>query len=217
MSGIDDLMAESNDRWAKATRRAEGIEDNGLGEAVKLYYTGYFPTGFFILVAAGTVIGTLVFPDTPEKWLTSLAFGFLLAVLGALVGGLVYNTKKVVPAGKLGKIDVLISLESEEQKRVRRQILGKAPLDREHLAVTKAAAVQLRKMLATQLIVQPVLPLIFIPQALNAILRGDSLFAWLMALTAGAAAIAVSVLGRDFRRAGRFLTRAAEQAAPGDA
>lgn len=209
MSGIDDLMADPDDRWARATRRAQGIEDNGLSQAVRLYYTSFFPAGFFILVAVGTVGGTLVFPDTPEKWATSLALGLLLGVLGALIGGLVYNAKKVVPAAKLGRIDVLISLEREEQKHVRRQILGKAPTDQERLAVTKAAAVQLRKGLATQLIVQPVFPLIFIPQALNFILRGDSLFAWLMAVAVGVTAAGVALVARDFRRAGQFLTRTA--------
>jgi hypothetical protein len=137
-------------------RRAQGIEDNGLGEAVTTYYTRYFPAEFFILVAAATVGATLAFPGTPEKWPTFLTFGFLLGFLGALIGGLIYNAKKVVPAAKLGRIDVLLSLENEEQKQVRRQIAGKAPLDPEHLAVTRAAAVQLRKGLATQLILQPV-------------------------------------------------------------
>jgi hypothetical protein len=43
MNGIDDLMAQSNDRWADAMRRAQGVEDNSLSEAVKTYYTRYFP------------------------------------------------------------------------------------------------------------------------------------------------------------------------------
>ena len=102
MSGIDDLMAESNDRWAHAIRRAQGIEDNGLGEAVKGYYTRYFPAGLF-LVAVGTAVGILGLRGTLSDWLTFLAFGFLVAVLGVVVGGLVYNAKKVVPAAKSGK------------------------------------------------------------------------------------------------------------------
>ncbi|MEV7136446.1 hypothetical protein AB0N24_26680 [Arthrobacter sp. NPDC093128] len=218
MSGIDDLMAEANDRWADATRRAQGVEDNGLGEAVKTYYTRYFPAGFFILVAAGTIGGTLAFPGTPERWPTFLTFGFLLGFLGALIGGLVYNAKKVVPAAKLGRIDVLLSLENEEKKQVRRQIAGKGPIDPEHLSVTRAAAVQLRKGLATQLLLlAPLYPLIFIPQVINLALRGDSLFAWLMATGVGVIVAGVGFLVRDFRRAGRFLTHTAEQAAPGNA
>lgn len=74
-------------------RRAQGIEDIGLGEAVKTYYPRYFPAGFLILVAA-TVGGALAFPGTPDKWPTFLAIGFLLGVLGALIGALVYNRRK---------------------------------------------------------------------------------------------------------------------------
>ncbi|MBT2512418.1 hypothetical protein [Arthrobacter sp. ISL-30] len=217
MSGIDDLMAESNDRWADAMRRAQGVEDNGLGEAVKTYYTRYFPAGFLILVATGTIGGTLAFPGTPERWPTFLTFGFLLGFLGALIVGLVYNSKKVVPAAKLGRINVLLSLENEEKKQVRRQIAGKAPIDPEHLSVTRAAAVQLRKGLATQLLLAPLYPLIFIPQVMNLALRGDSLFAWLMAIGVGVVVAGVGLLARDFRRAGRFLTSTAEQTAPGNA
>jgi hypothetical protein len=217
MSGIVDLMAESNDRWADAMRRAQGVEDNGLGEAVKTYYTRYFPAGFLILVAAGTIGGTLAFPGTTERWPTFLAFGFLLGFLGALIGGLVYNAKKVVPAAKLGRIDVLLSLENEEKKQVRRQITGKAPIDPEHLSVTRAAAVQARKGLATQLLLAPWYPLVFIPQAMNLAFRGDSLFAWLMAIGVGVIVAGVGFLVRDFRRAGRFLTHTAEQAAPDNA
>lgn len=217
MSGIDDLMAESNDRWAKAKRRAQGIEDNGLGDALKTYYTRYFPAGFLILVTAGTIGGTLAFPGIRERWPTFLAFGLVLGFLGALIGGLVYNAKKVVPAANVGRIDVLLSLASEEQKQVHRQITGKAPLDPEHLAVTRAAAVQVRKRLATQLFLQPLFPLIFIPQGMNFALRGDTAVAWLMAIGAGVAVVGVGLLVRDFRRAGRFLTQTAEQAVPGNA
>jgi hypothetical protein len=217
MSGIDDLMAESHDRWAHAMRRAQGVEDNGLGEAVKTYYTRYFPAGFFILVATGTIGGTLAFPGTPERWPTFLTFGVLLAALGVVVGGLVYNAKKVVPAAKSGRVNVLLSLESAEQKQVRRQIAGKAPIDSEHLSVTRAAAVQLRKGLATQLVLAPFFPLSFIPQAVNFALRGDTLAAWVMALGVGVIVIAFGLLVRDFRRAGRFLTRTAGQTAPGNA
>jgi hypothetical protein len=42
MSGTA-LLAQSNDRWAHAMRRAKGIEDHGLGQTVKTYYTRYFP------------------------------------------------------------------------------------------------------------------------------------------------------------------------------
>ncbi|SDK72920.1 hypothetical protein SAMN04487916_102307 [Arthrobacter sp. ov407] len=210
MSGIDDLMPKSNDRWATATRRAQGIADLGLGGALKTYYTLYFPAGVIILVAAGTVGGTLAFGGAPADWPSFLVFGFFLAVLGAAIGGLIYNAKKIAPAAELGRIDVLLSLEDKERKDIRRQILGKTPVDPDHLVVSRAAAVQLRKNLATQLVWMPVLPLVFIPQ----VIRGAGFISWFMA-----AGVAVLVIGaiysvRDFQRAGSFLARTAQSGAP---
>lgn len=73
MSGFEDLLAESNDRCAAATRRSEAIQDLGLGEAVKTYYTRYVPLGLALSVAAGAVIGALLFPDTADSWPLLLA------------------------------------------------------------------------------------------------------------------------------------------------
>lgn len=50
VSGIGDLMAESDDRWAKATRRAQGIADNGMGKALRAYYSVYFLLGLLALL-----------------------------------------------------------------------------------------------------------------------------------------------------------------------
>jgi len=210
MSGIDDLMAESNDRWASARRRAQGIADNGLGEAVKTYYVFYLPVGFVVLLPIGTIGGMLALGGALADWSSYLLFGFFLALLGALIGGLVYNAKKVRPAAELGRIDVLFSLQEHEQKHVRRQILGKAALDVEHLAVTRGAAVQLRKNLATQLILAPAFLTAFIPQAVPLLARNP--IWWLMALVVCAYAVSLIFLGREFRRAGRFLTWTADRA-----
>lgn len=204
-------MAQPNDRWAHAIRRAQGIADNGLGEALKTYYTRYFPAGLIILLAAGTLVGILAFGGTIADWGSySVMFGFFLAVLGVLVGGLVYKAKKLAPAVQAGRVDVMLSLESEERKHVRRQIAGKADIDSEHLAVSRGAAVQLRKGLATQLLLAPVFPLLFIPQSMNFAFRGDSPAAWLMAAGVVAVLIGLVLLLRDFRRAGRFLARTAD-------
>ncbi|MGO4236172.1 hypothetical protein [Pseudarthrobacter sp. YAF2] len=192
MSGIDDLMAESNERWTVVMRRVEGVQDNGLGEAIKTYYTRYFPLGLVVSVAVGAGIGALIFPDTADKGPVLLGFGISLAACTALIGELIYNAKKVVPAVQFGRIDVLLSLESDERKRIRGQIAGKAPLDAEHLSVVRAAAVQLRKNIAAQLLVQPKMPPFFIPQAVNFARRGDSLFGWFMTI---GAAVLVTALG----------------------
>ena len=171
MNGIDDLMPKPDDRWATATRRAQGVADLGLDRALKTYYTLYFPAGVIILVAAGTILGNLAFGGEPADWGSSLLIGWSLAALGAMIGGLLYNAKRIAPAAELGRIDVLVALEDEERKDIRRQILGKAPVDPDHLAVSQAAAVQLRKNLASQLTWMPVFPLLLIPQAF----RGDGI------------------------------------------
>jgi hypothetical protein len=116
MSGIEDLMAESNERWTAAMRRAEGVHDNGLGEALKTYYTRYFPLGLALSVSVGAAIGALIFPDTADHGPIPLALGISLAACTALIGGLIYNAKKVVPAVQSGRIDVLLSFGERRTK-----------------------------------------------------------------------------------------------------
>lgn len=213
MSGIDDLMAESKDRWADAARRAQGLADNGMGEAVKAYYTLYFPVGRVALISVGTLGATVAFGAATAEWSSYLMFGYFSAVLGAVIGGFIYNAKKVRPAAELGRMDVMLSLEDHEQKHVRRQILGKASVEPEHLVVTRGAAVQLRKNLATQLIMAPIFPLAFIPQAIP----GSSDIWWLMAIVVDGQAVAFLFLARELRQTGRFLSHTADQLAAPDA
>lgn len=214
MGGIDDLMPRSDDRWATATRRAQGIADHGLGGALKTYYSLCFPAGVVVLVTAGTVLGILAFGGRPADWPSFLVVGFFLAVLGCAIGGPVYNAKKIVPAAETGRIDVLLSLEDEERKDIRRQILGRTRVDGDHLVVSRAAAVQLRKNLATQLMWVPVLPLIFMAQVMSQVLRGAGFLTWIYA--AGVALLVVGEISvvRDFHRAGRFLDGTAEPGGP---
>ncbi|MHA7167086.1 hypothetical protein ACX801_02855 [Arthrobacter bambusae] len=210
MSGIDDLIPKSDDRWTTATRRAQGIADLGLGGALKTYYTLYFPAGVIILVTAGTVGGMLAFGGDPANWPSFLVFGCFLAVLGAAIGGPIYNAKKIRPAVEPGRIDVLLSLKDEERKDIRRQVLGKTPVDSEHLVVSRGAAVQLRKNVALQLIWMSLLPLVFIPQAI----RDSGFISWLTVAFVVVLVIGMMLVVRDFRRAGRFLDRTAEPDAP---
>ncbi|WCI09356.1 hypothetical protein PJ267_06585 [Arthrobacter sp. OVS8] len=107
----------------------------------------------------------------------------------------------------------MLSLQEHEQKHVRRQIIGKAAVEPEHLAVTRGAAVQLRKNLATQLVMAPMFPLVFIPQAVP----GSSEIWWLMAMVLGAQAVAAILLAREFRQTGRFLSHTAGQVPATDA
>ncbi|MBG0739199.1 hypothetical protein IV500_07310 [Paeniglutamicibacter antarcticus] len=205
MSAIDDLMAQSNDRWASAARKAQGIADNGMGNALRTYFVLYLPIGVVVLITVGTLGGILAFGSGADQWPSNLWFGCFFAALGVMVGGLVYNAKKVAPAAELGRIDLLMSLENVERKRIRRQIYGRASIEPEHLAVTRGAAVQLRKGLATQLLLVPFFPLAFIPQAVP----GHSPFWWFMAIAVVAQAVAVVFLVREFQQTGRFLAHTA--------
>lgn len=204
MSGLDDLISESN-RWAEAERRSQGVTDNGIGDAIKKYYTRYFPAGLVAIVTAGTVGAMMLDDSSLGGWPSYIVGGFLLASLGSLIGGALYNAKKVQPMVKPGRIGVLLSLNDEEQKQVRRQILGKEPVDARHVAVIRAAAVQTRKVLATQIMtLTPMLPLAFIPQALR---FTSPLWLWsLMALAAVLALAAGMLVVWEFRQAGKLLT-----------
>jgi hypothetical protein len=210
LSGIEDLMAESNERWAQATKRAHGLADHGLGEAVKVYYTRILPGGVIVLVMIGSVVAVLAFGGSFGDWPSYIPFGVMLAGVGAMIGGLIFNSKKVVPAADYGNVDVTLSLTSEERKHVRRQIAGRATVVPEHLTVTRGAAVQMRKALATQLLIMPFYPLVFIPQALNTAGR-DNPFAWFFVCVILLLLIGIIFLVRDFGRSGRFLARTAEQ------
>ena len=127
-----------------------------------------------------------------------------------MIGGLVFNPKKVVPAADYGNVDVTLSLTSEERKHVRRQIAGKTTVVPDHLTVTRGAAVQMRKALATQLLIMPFYPLVFIPQALNSAGRDDP-FVWVFLVAVFLLVIGMIFVVRDFSRAGRFLRRTAGQ------
>lgn len=204
MAGIDDLLAASNDRWSRAMKKAQGVEDIGMGPAVKSYYTRYLPAGALALLAAGTGAGNLMIGAAPANWAAYLSVGLIFATAGILIGGLVYNSKKVGPAVRLTTVDVLFLLADEERKYINRQIAGKAPLDHDHLPVVRAGAVQLRKSLATQLVFLPAYAFLFAAQAANQAGR-DTLLFWVMALAAVAAILALGLLARQFRRTGRFL------------
>lgn len=215
MGGLDDLLAQSSERWASARRRAQGLTDKGLGDAVRIYYTLLFPIGLLVLLLLGTLIGILAFRAEPAEWPRFLVFGWFLAALGAAIGGFVYNAKRIRPAADAGRVDVLLSLESHEQKHLRRQILGRMPLEPEHLAVARGAAVQIRKGMATQLVLAPIYPLAFIPQAVNFLMRGDTALGWVMAAFVVALCVGLGLLIRDFRRTGEFLERTASLAGGG--
>ncbi len=209
MGGLDDLLAESNERWSRAMKKADGVEDVGLGQAVTTYFSRYFPAGILALLMLGTAGGILLFGTAPAVWTNYVSVGFLLATVGAFVGGLTYNAKKVAPAVRLNTVDVLFPLTDDERKNINAQIAGKAPLDREHLPVARAGAVQRRKGLATQLIVLPAYLFMIAAQMLGWGGRGDP-FLWLWELIIVVAIAAAVLLIRDFKQTARFLAATCE-------
>jgi hypothetical protein len=166
----------------------------------------------FLLLAAGALGAFFAFRGSEVDWPLYLILGCGLAVVGVLAGGLIYNSKRVAPAVEFGNVDVLLSLETEERKQIKRQITGKIPAERDHLAVARGAAVQMRKRLATQLLFVPIYPLVFIPQELRLVMRGDGSFAWFLLISVVLLlTIGIVFIVRDFRRAGRFLSRTSGQ------
>lgn len=209
MSGIDDLLAEFNDRWSRAMSNARDVKDLGLGKAVRTYYIRYLPAGALVFVAVGTALGTIVLGESRAGWSSNLAMVFLLATIGVIVGGLIYNAKKVSPAALTYRSDVLLPLESQERKQVARQTSGKSTIDKEHLSVARASAVQQRKSLAKQLILAPAYVFLFTAQTANWARQAEPL-AWIMLILVVGWLVAIVLLVRDFRRKGQFLTSTSE-------
>lgn len=116
----------------------------------------------------------------------------------------------MAPAVRLNTLDILYRLTDAEQKNIQRQIAGKAPLDEEHLSVVRAAAVQRRKGLATQLVMMPAFLLMFAVQGVLGAGRGDLLgWIWLAVVVLGI--IGGVLLLRDFSRTARFLAATSGQ------
>ena len=184
-------------RWVTAERWAAGTRDNGMGEAVRIYFTRYFPAGALLLLALGAGLSYLLFRDGAVSWLEHLKIGVFLLVTGCMIGGFVYNAKRLKPRVDLGRADVMIALSKGDQTSVRRQIAGKEPPDLEHLAVVRAAAVQMRKQTGTFLLIMP--SYLFLVASQNL---------WWMAAGTGLIMLTgMYLIVRDFRRQGRFLRR----------
>lgn len=204
MSGVDRLLAEANQRWLRAMDRARDVEDLSLGPAVKVYYTRYFPVLALVCLALGAGVGLLTGEGTPADLLFVLSMGCTFALLGSMVGGLVYNSKRIAPAVRLSAIDPLYVLQDEERKHIHRQIAGRASLDREHLPVVRAGTIQLRKGLATQLIFVPPYAFMIATQIASSALREDSLW-WIPTALLVVGAVTVAFMVRQFKWTGRLL------------
>lgn len=205
MAGLDDLTAGADERWVRAERYARGFADNGMGEALRVYYTRYFPAGVILYAIVVAVIAPLLY-DGPPNWSRVLQGSAALFGLLAAIAGLIYNVKRVKPRAKVGRnLSITIGLEVDEQKYLRRVITGKvpAPQDSVRLAVARSVAVQSRKTQATNLLTVPLYS-----YCLGG-LFGDLSFVW-MGITA-VFLVTTILFTREFRRTGRFLATTAPQ------
>jgi hypothetical protein len=204
VAGLDDLTAESTERWARAGRYARGFADNGMGEALRVYYTRYFPTGVILYIGALTLAAPLLSGDEPTDWRLVVQLGVSSGGLLGMIAGLVYNAKRLKPRVEVGRnLSITFPLEKDEQKYVKRVINGQepAPEDPARLTVARAFAVQTRKNTGTFLLIAP----LYICMVANG-LTGFPIF-WIT--IAAGFAVGITLMVREFRRAGQFLATTA--------
>jgi hypothetical protein len=209
MARMTDADTEAADRWAKATRIAEGITDYGISKALRPYFLVYLPLGVLVLTGIGYLILALIFGNVGEEWPEYLGAGLMLAGIGVIIGGFVYASKKVKPEVRPQRGQALVWLEKPEQKRIRKQIYGRIPPVPEELTVARGAAVQLRQGLAQGLLLIPGYLLIFVPQLVSA--RDGFLGVLWISLLGLLVAVAIVTVWQ-FHQTTRFLERTAASA-----
>ncbi len=200
MAGTVGKRAERPSHWVAAERRSVPVRDNGIGEALRIYYTRYLIVGIPLLLTVGAAGSYLLFDDGRSRWDLHLFVAVSLMIVGCWLGGWIYKTKRLKPRVDLGWGEVLVALNKSDRKSVLRQIAGKDPVDPRRLSVARAVAVQLRESNATMLLYLPTAVIYFGPAR-----RG-----WWYALPVGIFVGAfIYTLIRDFRRQGRFLEKTA--------
>jgi hypothetical protein len=200
VAGLDDLTAASTERWSKAARYARGFADNGMGEALRVYYTRYFPAGVILYAAVLTLVAPLLSGDEPTDWRLVVQLGVSIGGLLGVIAGLVYNAKRLKPRVEVGRnLSITFPLEKDEQKYVKQVINEQepAPEDPVQLTVARSFAVQTRKNTGTFLLIAP----LYICMVANG-LTGFPIF-WI--LIAAVFIVLITLMVREFRRAGRFL------------
>lgn len=164
---MNDIESEIAARWAKAAKRADGITDLGVNEALRTYFLVHLPLGVVGLTGISLLIVTLIWGnDVRENWSAYLTPCLGFAGAGIIIGGLIYGSKRIRPKVSPERIGVLIGLTPVEQKSIRKQIFGRIPFVLKELAVSRGAAVQQRENLARQLAVSPGVMLILMGQFL---------------------------------------------------
>ncbi|CAA9277325.1 MAG: hypothetical protein AVDCRST_MAG83-3813 [uncultured Arthrobacter sp.] len=198
MAGTVGKGAERPSSWVAAERRSVPVRDNGIGEALRIYYTRYLLIGIPFLLAVGAAGSYLLFDDGRSRWDLHLFVAVTLMIAGCWIGGWIYKAKRLKPRAELGWGEVLIALNKSDRKSMLRQIAGKDPVDPRRLNVARAVAVQLRESNATMLLYLPV-AVAFLSPARRV---------WWYAIPMGTLlSVFIYTLIRDFRRQGRFLEK----------
>ncbi|MBJ2122383.1 hypothetical protein I6N91_15490 [Arthrobacter sp. MSA 4-2] len=176
------------------------MRDNGIGEALRIYYTRYLLIGIPLTLALGTAGSYLLFDDGRSRWDLHIFVAVSVMIVGCWIGGWIYQAKRMKPRVDLGWGEVLIALNKPDRKLLLRQIAGKDPVDPKRLGVARAVAVQLRESNATILLYLPTAVTFF----------GPARRVWCYAIPMGIfLGVFVYLLIRDFRRQGRFLEETA--------
>lgn len=197
-----DAGAAARARWSKAAARAEGLADLGIAGSIRRFYLFHFPLTVLIALGVAFILAFLWPPDPASFLITGLSFGLMLAGIASCVVGFVYGSKRIGPLVQPQRIGVTVGLTADEVKRVRRQVLGKEPVDAD-LTVLRGAAVQIREGLARQLVTLPPLMLFFWGQALN---RGvTSAFDVVMLIVLLGMMVILGFTVRQFRQTEAFL------------
>jgi hypothetical protein len=193
--------AEKAARWAKAGRYAHGYADHGMGEALKIYYTRYFPLIALTAFGVAMIIAFVRAGDGPVDGWFAAWLGTYLFAISAGIGGLLYNTKRLTPQVKLGStLSIIMPLEKEEQRALTRGINGKEPVPAEHISIARSLAIQSRKTTATWLLLAPGLIYVFGP-----VFSSSTSLSWFYLLILAFLVTVMAFMTRSFRRQGHFL------------
>lgn len=212
----------ANDRseraWAKATQLAEGVEDHGVGSALRRYFTRWWPVVALVSFGGG-FFSIRLLEDGSAGPLVAIQSGFLVAALASMISGYVYWWRRIRPLVQPQRMPITSWLGTSDAKWVLDQILGRRPVMPEHLPVLRGAAAQLRAGMSLTL--STTVSSLFMAAAFAVGFPGPVMRTiWAVLFLVNACLLAYSV--RRFRSAGRFLDATdphrprAEAAAPED-
>ncbi len=204
MTGINDMEAERATRWAKAEKFAQGYADHGMGQALTIYYTRFFPLIALAAIGIAAAVAAITAQDRPVDWWFAAWLGSQLLAVSSAIGGITYNVKRLKPRVTLGStLSIVMPLEKEEQQALTRGINGKESVPDEHLTIARSQAIQSRKTAATWLLVAPAFTYVFG----SAFASSSTFFSvgWYYLVMLALMIVILVILIRSFRRQGQFL------------